>query len=150
MRNYKDETISKLCAIINHLEDNGALLTEDVTEYREIIDNYTSEYLTEQTLDQTAVLYSSYHNCYILKDTIDGETIIKAYDDDKADLMMRDVSKHICFSDCDGTFHVEKIVYHGVEVEYVGWRPGMVYEYVARQSGKTMWEAAYPEWDHQS
>lgn len=148
MRNYKDETISKLCAIINCLEDNGCLLDEDITEYRNIVSDYVANLHTEETLDAISLNYASYANCYILKDTTDGEVIVKAYDEDKADMMMRDVSKHICFSDCDGTFHVEKIVYHGREVEYVGWRPNMVYEYVYRATGDTAWEEAFPELEH--
>ena len=45
MRDYKDETIEKLCAVLNILDDCGCLLSEEKDEYRAII----SEYITAQT-----------------------------------------------------------------------------------------------------
>lgn len=92
--------------------------------------------------------YISYSNCYILRDREDGEVIVKSYDKDKADTMMRDVSKVICFSDCDDTFEVIKIVYHGREVEYAGWRPGMEMAYYYAESGDLAWKEFFPAWDH--
>lgn len=87
-------------------------------------------------------------NCYILRDREDGEVIVKTYDEDQADVMMRNVSKVICFSDCDDTFEVIKIVYKGREVEYTGWQPGMVMSYEYTATGDEAWSCCVPEWDH--
>ena len=87
-------------------------------------------------------------NCYILRDHEDGEVIVKTYDENQADVMMRDVSKVICFSDCDDTFEVIKIVYHGREVEYAGWRPGMEMAYYFSVTGDLAWSGCFPHWDH--
>ena len=89
-----------------------------------------------------------YSNCYILRDREDGEVIVKTYDDDKVDVMMRDVSKIICFSDCDDTFEVVKIVYKGREVEYAGWQPGMVMSYEYTVTGDEAWSGCFPQWNH--
>ena len=89
-----------------------------------------------------------YSNCYILRDREDGEVIVKTYDDDKANTMMRDVSKVICFSDCDDTFEVVKIVYKGREVEYAGWQPGMVMDFKDKETGISTWGCCRPDWEH--
>ena len=85
------------------------------------------------------VPYQSFKNCVIYRDLEDGEIFIKAYEDDRCYTMMRDVSHVICFSDCDPTVEVVKIIYKGREVEYCGWRPGMVmsYQYVETSDAST-------------
>ena len=149
MRDYKDEIIEKLCGMLNCLEDNGCLLEEDKAEYRNIMEEYASNKMTENMLDEVLPDgYAHYSNCYILRDTEDGEVVIKGYDNDKSEVMMRDVSKHICFADCDGTWEVIKIVYHGREVEYNGWQPGMVMSYDFSGTDDEAWSGCFPEWDH--
>jgi hypothetical protein len=89
-----------------------------------------------------------YKNAYLLLDREDGEVIVKAYDENESNKMMRDVSKQICFSDCDDTFTVIGIIYHGREVEYGGWRPGMLMQYYFKVTGDLAWEQSFPQWDH--
>ena len=89
-----------------------------------------------------------YWNAYILRDNEDGEIIIKAFTNEESEQMMCDVSKHICFSDCDDTFEVIKIIYHGREVEYGGWCPGMLMQYYFKVTGDLAWERSFPQWDH--
>lgn len=149
MKNYKDETIAKLCQIINCLDDNYCLTAEDIAEYKNIMADYAAEYATEGLLDEVLPDgYAHYSNCYILRDIEDGEVAIKAYDNDKSEVMMRDVSKHICFSDCDGTWEVIKIVYQGREVEYNGWQPGMVMSYDYAGTDDLAWSGVFEQWDH--
>jgi hypothetical protein len=92
--------------------------------------------------------YTSYKNCVILRDKEDGEITVKSYSDDDADVMMRDVSKVICFSDCDDMWDIIKIVYMGREVEYTGWQPGMVMSYEYTETGDEAWSGCFPQWDH--
>ena len=89
-----------------------------------------------------------YWNAYVIKDQEDGEIIVKCYDEDEADKMMCDVSKMICFSDCDDTFEVLYIFYHGREVRYAGWQRGMLYQYYYTATGDLAWEECFPNWDH--
>jgi hypothetical protein len=91
---------------------------------------------------------NKYKNAYILRDREDGEIIVKAYADEESDKMMRDVSKVICFSDCDDAFEVTKIVYMGREVEYAGWQPGMVMSYEYTVTGDEAWSGCFPQWEH--
>jgi hypothetical protein len=111
--------------------------------------DYAAEQATEEVLDKCLPDgYAHYSNCYILRDIEDGEVVIKGYDNDKSEIMMRDVSKQICFSDCDDTWEVIKIVYHGREVEYDGWQPGMVMTYSFKDTGDEAWSGCFPEWNH--
>lgn len=57
-----------------------------------------------------------------------------------------DVSKMICFSDCEPR-DVVKIVWHNKEVYYRGWQPGMLFEY-EDDDGQVVWFGRFPEWDH--
>lgn len=91
---------------------------------------------------------NKYKNSYILRDREDGEIFVKAYADEDSDKMMRDVSKIICFSDCDDTFEVVKIIFNGREVEYVGWMPLMRYRYRYVATGDIAWEQSFMQWDH--
>ena len=63
-----------------------------------------------------------------------------------ADFFFTNVSKKICFDDCDDDT-VVKIYYKGKEVRYVGWQPCMKYEY-KDLDGNTVWVGEFPEWDH--
>ena len=148
MKNYKDETIKELCGIINHLSDAGCIMDDEEREYIAILNKYSDEYEAELLAEKEAEPCTSYSNCFILRDNEDGEVIVKAYPNDKAEVMMRKVSKHICFSDCDDTFEVIGIIYHDREIEYGGWRPGMVMQYYFTKTGDLAWEESFPQWDH--
>lgn len=148
MKNFKDKTIARLCNLLNCFEDLGFLTYEDRGEYRCIMDDYSEGCYEERKIEEAAVEPKRYSNCVIYRDKEDGEVIVEAYPDDRADDMMRDVSKVICFSDCDDIVEVLHIVYNGREVEYVGWQPGMKYEYKFVATGDIAWCAWHPEWDH--
>ena len=148
MKDYKDTTIKELCKIINCLSDAGCMLDEDEQEYTDILNRYSDQYEAELLTSKEPTKYASYKNCVILRDKEDGEITIKSYSDDDADVMMRDVSKVICFSDCDDTWDVIKIVYMGQEVEYTGWQPGMVMSYEYTETGDEAWSGCFPQWDH--
>lgn len=149
MRNYKDRTVEQLCALINYLEDTGCLTVEDKAAYGEIMADYSAEVATEELLDECLPDgYAYYSNCYILRSREDGEIIVKSYDKEKSEAMMREVSKQICFSDCDDTYEIIKIVYHGREVEYNGWQPGMVMTYSFKETGDEAWSGVFEQWDH--
>lgn len=149
MKDYKDETIAKLCQLINYLDDCGCLTEDDIKLYHEIMGRYTAEKATEETLDKCLPNgYAYYSNCYILRNREDGEIMVKSYDKEQSEVMMRDVSKHICFFDCDDIYEVIKIVYKGREVEYTGWQPGMVMSYEYTETGDEAWSGCFPQWDH--
>lgn len=148
MRNFKDETIEKLCNLINYFEDIGVLNSTDCNEYRCIMDDYVEKTYAEKINEAKREAYTNHSNCVVLRDKEDGEVIVKTYDDEHKDIMMRDVSKVICFSDCDDMWDIITIIYNGREVAYKGWQPGMKFEYYFTETRDIAWCSYYPQWDH--
>lgn len=115
---------------LDELENELAELIEKVTDYQpkeiKFEDFAPSWYI--YTNDE-GVSYSC---------TFDGEV--------EANQFFTDVSYRIAFDDCSGET-VHKIYYKGKEVEYVGWQPGMKYEY-ADLDGNTVWVGVFEHWDH--
>ena len=62
------------------------------------------------------------------------------------DKFFTEVSKRICFDDINEE-HVLHICWQGKPVIYVGWQPGMKYEYHDLK-GNTIWCGYFEEWDH--
>lgn len=62
------------------------------------------------------------------------------------DKFLYKVSQRIAFDDCSGET-VQKIYFKGKELKYVGWQPGMKYEYTDLD-GNTVWVGQFEEWDH--
>ena len=63
------------------------------------------------------------------------------------DWLLATVAKHHAFSDCGG-YDVVEVVVDGRRVEYVGWQPGMLYEFADCETGEIVWSRHFPEWNH--
>lgn len=144
---------TNLCGIFDGLADELGGFSPEEETYQAIIAveedlNVLLNSYEENTKEETDFEY--HKNCVMLRNTEDSEIIVKTYKEDKTDTMMRDVSKIICFSDCDDTWEVIKIVYMGREIEYTGWQPGMVMSYEFTATGDEAWSGCFPQWDHQT
>lgn len=138
-----------LCGIFDGISDEFDEDSENldaITEVEDAIGKLLDAYEAELYEKKEEEPYTSYKNFVVLRDKEDGEITVKAYEDE--DVMMRDVSKVICFSDCDDMWDIIKIVYHGCEVKYAGWRPCMEYKYYYTDNGLTAWKSSFPQWDH--
>jgi hypothetical protein len=62
------------------------------------------------------------------------------------DQFLTKVSKRIAFDDLDD-ITVQKIYFKGKELVYVGWQPGMKFEYTDLE-GNSIWIGYFEEWDH--
>lgn len=154
MKDYKNETIEKLCAILNCLEDCGCLLGEEKDEYHAVMNEYQRMQVVERTDFNTFGSYShegfaSYIAYSILNDEGVRELNYVHYADDphSADRQLRDAAEMICFSDCSDEI-VEAIVIQGYKINYVGWQPGMLFEFCDQESGEIVWSERFPQWDH--
>ena len=158
MRDYKDETIERLCAILNTLEDCGCLLGEEKDEYYAIMNEYTiTQSENENEIIATADEFGSHshegHHSYIAYSILNAEGVREMeylyFHDDiySANDLLRAASEMICFSDCSDEI-VEAIVIQGWKVEYVGWQPNMLFEFRDQESGEIIWSCRFPQWDH--
>lgn len=77
----------------------------------------------------------------------DGIVTVEGYrSDDSKDRFFTDVSQTLCFNDCSGD-KVLDIVWHGEQVRYAGWQPGMIYEF-RNTNHETIWTGSFPRWNH--
>lgn len=78
---------------------------------------------------------------------IDGEEKIVAYPYMDIDSFLHDVSCSIAYSDCSGD-EVKKIVFEGIELEYMGWMPNMRFVFKRTDTGEVVYDNCFPSWDH--
>ena len=115
---------------LNQIEELLAELIEKVT-------NYQPKAINFEEFNPSWYIYTDY----------EGNLHSKTFDGDvEANQFFHDVSYRIAFDDCSGET-VQKIYYKGKEVEYMGWKPGMKYEY-ADLDGNTIWVGVFEHWDH--
>lgn len=90
---------------------------------------------------------------FIVADSYDG-TYVKTFEgvfenrtyEDVLNEVLYTAAKMICFSDC-GEDEVREIYIDGAKVEYLGWQPGMLFEFCGA-NGRIVWSRRFPEWDH--
>jgi hypothetical protein len=97
-----------------------------------------------------AVLKNSFYdeNTYIrLVDRETGEVVMKYFEKGDIGALCYKASQYYAWADCDDTYRIDKIMCDGRELEYVGWQPGMLFEFESK-GGDVVYSAAFPEWDH--
>ena len=101
----------------------------------------------ENALD---VLKQSFYdeNTYIkLVDRETGEVVMKYFEKGDVGALCYKASQFYAWSDCDDTYRIEKIMCDGRELYYVGWQPGMLFEFESDDGG-VVYSAEFPQWDH--
>jgi hypothetical protein len=102
----------------------------------------------ENALD---VLKNSFYdeNTYIkLRDRETGEFEYRYFEKGDVGALCYKASQYYAWSDCDDTYEIVEIMCDGRELEYVGWQPGMLFEYRDVESGEIVASAEHWEWDH--
>lgn len=88
------------------------------------------------------------HTYIRLRERETGEKTYRYFEKGDVNSLCRTAAQFYAFSDCDDTYVVDRIMCNGVELEYAGWQPGMVYEFFETESGKIVYSNAFPQWDH--
>lgn len=84
---------------------------------------------------------------YIVDKFDNGDRYITYYM--TADAMFRDAAYFYAMSDCCGDeMEIEEISCEGQKCYYVGWQPGMTYEFRKEDDGEMIWVGSFPQWDH--
>ena len=88
-------------------------------------------------------------NTYIkLVDRETGEVIMKHFEKGDVGAVCYYASRFYAFDDLDDTHRIEKIVCDGHELHYLGWQPGMLFEFKDLTTGEIVYSAEFPQWDH--
>lgn len=97
-----------------------------------------------------SVLKQSFYdeNTYIkLIDRETGDVVMKYFEKGDVGALCYKASQYYAWSDCDDTYRVEEIVCDGEKIHYVGWQPGMLFEFRGGYN-EIVYSATFPEWDH--
>jgi hypothetical protein len=97
-----------------------------------------------------SVLKNSFYdeNTYIrLVDRETGEVVMKYFEKGDIGALCYKASQYYAWADCDDTYRIDKIMCDGRELEYVGWQPGMLFEFVSEDGG-IVYSASHMQWDH--
>ena len=98
-----------------------------------------------------AVLKQSFYdeNTYIkLRDRETGAIEMRYFEKSDIGALCYKASQIYAWSDCDDTYEIVEIMCDGRKLEYIGWQPGMLFEYRDVESGEIVASAEHWEWDH--
>lgn len=88
-------------------------------------------------------------NTYIkLVDRETGDVVMKYFEKGDVGALCYKASQYYAWADCDDTYRIDEIMCDGRELEYVGWQPGMLFEYRDVESGEIVASAEHWEWNH--
>ena len=88
-------------------------------------------------------------NTYIkLVDRETGEVVMKYFEKGDVGALCHKASQFYAWSDCDDTYRIEEIMCDGHELGYLGWQPGMLFEFKDYTTGAIVYSAEFPQWDH--
>ena len=134
-----------LCGIFDGIADE---FDEDSEMYQSIAEVEKDFDILSKSLTKTETDTNTNYFEYVLGEDWgeDSGPYTKKFTLENCEMMMYQVAKMICFSDCSDE-RVTKIVYRGREIEYSGWQPGMVMEFVD-SNGEVAWGGCFEQWDH--
>ena len=125
-----------VCNIVDYLYGDG--------------DDYVNRQIDciENALD---VLEQSFYdeNTYIkLRERETGEIEYRYFEKGDVGALCYKASQFYAWDDCDDTYEIVEIMCDGRELYYVGWQPGMLFEYRDVESGEIVSSAEHWEWEH--
>ena len=88
-------------------------------------------------------------NTYIkLVDRETGEVVMKYFEKGDVGALCYKASQFYAWDDCDDTYRIEEIMCDGHELGYLGWQPGMLFEFKDYTTGEIVYSAEHMQWDH--
>ena len=88
-------------------------------------------------------------NTYIkLVERETGDVVMKYFEAGEVGAICHYAAKFYAFDDLDDTYTIEKIVCGGHELHYLGWQPGMLFEFKDLVTGDIVYSVHHDNWDH--
>ena len=133
--------------LIRRIENMVSILGDHLYPQK---DSYANRQIDtiENALD---VLKNSFYdeNTYIkLVDRETGEVVMKYFEKGDVGALCYKASQFYAWDDCDDTYRIEEIMCDGHELDYLGWQPGMLFEFKDLVTGEIVYSAEFPQWDH--
>ena len=98
-------------------------------------------------MEDNVARITPYSITYHYTDADDKKTCYIRYFD-SASAMCYWAARLYAFSDFDDTIKIDAIKSHGREIVYAGWQPGMLIEFIDKQTRESVWADEFPVWDH--
>ena len=98
-----------------------------------------------------AILKNSFYdeNTYIkLRDRETGAIEMRYFEKGDIGALCYKASQIYAWSDCDDTYEIVEIMCDGHELGYLGWQPGMLFEFKDLVTGEIVYSATFECWDH--
>ena len=102
----------------------------------------------EHTLTVLENSFYDENTCIVLIERETGERTHRYFEKGDVRALCHTAAKFYAFDDLDDTYYIDSIWCDGKELEYVGWQPGMLFEFREVDTGKIVYSAEFPEWDH--
>lgn len=78
----------------------------------------------------------------------DGDVKTKYFMENDIGAVCLYAARLYCFDDIDTSYEVDEIVCGGRLLSYVGWQPGMLFEFKDVETGEIVYSAEFPSWEH--
>jgi hypothetical protein len=102
----------------------------------------------ENALDVLKQSFYDENTCIILIERETGERTHKYFEKGDVGALCHTAAKFYAFDDLDDTYRIDSIWCDGKELEYMGWQPGMLFEFREVDTGEIVYSASFECWDH--
>ena len=102
----------------------------------------------EHTLTVLENSFYDENTCIVFIERETGERTHSYFEKGDVGALCHTAAKFYAFNDLDDTYYIDSIWCDGKKLEYVGWQPGMLFEFREVDTGKIVYSAEFPEWDH--
>lgn len=82
-------------------------------------------------------------------DTLDGaHATWQASTPDEINRLFTRLAQIYAFNDCDDSWDIRRLELDGRSIHYDGWAPDMYFSFSYDDTGETVWEGQFPQWEH--
>lgn len=92
--------------------------------------------------------YNDPHTYIALKDNETGKIEKRFFEAGDVGALCYKAAQHYAWDDCDDTYSIVEIMCGGRLLEYVGWQPGMLFEFRDKETKEIVYSHSFPQWDH--
>ena len=132
---------------ISRIESEVSALADYLYPDKDRYVNNTIERI-EQLINHLKDTYLDKNTYIKLVDRETGEVVMKYFEKGDVGALCYKASQFYAWSDCDDTYRIEKIMCDGHELGYLGWQPGMLFEFKDYITGEIVYSAEHMQWDH--
>ena len=102
----------------------------------------------ENALDVLKQSFYGENTCIVLIERETGGRTHRYFEKGDVGALCHTAAKFYAFDDLDDTYYIDSIWCDGKELEYMGWQPGMLFEFKDLVTGEIVYSVCHENWDH--